>query len=191
MKRNALWKPWTGCGLEHLSLATEGASVVADGVVIGADSSELFRVRYRVHCDAQWRVRELDARSLLNDGDIIRLLADGKGSWTTPEGETITALDGCVDVDISVTPFTNTLPIRRLALKPGAFEEIQVAYINVPEMTVEPARQRYTYLERGFDGALYRYESLDGHFVSFTAELPVDADGLVLDYPGLFKRVNP
>jgi hypothetical protein len=29
---------------------------------------------------------------------------------------------------------------------------------------------------------------LDG---GFTADLPVDADGLVLDYPGLFKRVLP
>jgi hypothetical protein len=33
----------------------------------------------------------------------------------------------------------------------------------------------------------YRYESLDGS--GFSAELAVDADGLVLDYPGLFRRV--
>jgi hypothetical protein len=34
----------------------------------------------------------------------------------------------------------------------------------------------------GRDG-LYRFLSLDG---SFTADLPVDADGLVVDYPELF-----
>jgi uncharacterized protein len=30
--------------------------------------------------------------------------------------------------------------------------------------------------------------SLDG---GFTADLPVDLDGLILDYPGLFRRVFP
>jgi hypothetical protein len=43
--------------------------------------------------------------------------------------------------------------------------------------------QRYTAL----DGAKhYRFESLDD---GFTAELPVDEDGFVLDYPGLFRRL--
>jgi hypothetical protein len=30
-----------------------------------------------------------------------------------------------------------------------------------------------------------------GRFEGFTAELPFDADGLVLDYPGLARRVRP
>ena len=45
-----------------------------------------------------------------------------------------------------------------------------------------------TVLEKGDGGGLYRFESLDG---GFTADLPVDPDGLVLDYPGLFKRALP
>jgi len=32
----------------------------------------------------------------------------------------------------------------------------------------------------------YRFVSLDG---GFSAELPVDQDGLIMDYPGLFRRV--
>src|SRR5215211_4036020 len=94
-------------------------------------------------------------------------------------------LDGCVDVDISATPSTNTLPIRRLGLKPGQSEELAVAYIRVPELLVGPERQRYGCLEARADGGLYRFEELPG---GFTAKLPVDADGLVLDYPGLFRR---
>jgi hypothetical protein len=31
----------------------------------------------------------------------------------------------------------------------------------------------------------------EGQFEGFVADLPVDADGLVLDYPGIFKRVRP
>ncbi len=47
-------------------------------------------------------------------------------------------------------------------------------------------RQRYTCLELNADGGLYKYEGLESDFI---AELPVDSDGLVIDYPGLFKRI--
>jgi hypothetical protein len=37
-------------------------------------------------------------------------------------------------------------------------------------------------------GALFRFLSLDGGFI---ADLHVDGDGPVLDYPGLFRRAWP
>jgi hypothetical protein len=46
--------------------------------------------------------------------------------------------------------------------------------------------QRYTCLARAAKGARYRFESRSHNFM---AELPVDAHGLVEDYPGLFRRV--
>ncbi len=89
-------------------------------------------------------------------------------------------------MDISVTPFTNTLPIRRLSLKPVESAELSVTYIEGAELQAWAEPQRYTCLEKSDEGGLYRYLSLDG---GFTADLPVDADGLVLNYQGLFKRV--
>ena len=56
-------------------------------------------------------------------------------------------------------------------------------------MRLDVSRQRYTCLERDADGGLYRYEDR-GTFRGFTADLPVDADGLVLDYPGIFRRLS-
>jgi hypothetical protein len=44
-------------------------------------------------------------------------------------------------------------------------------------------------LERGPGGGLYRYE-VRGIFQGFTADLPVDENGLVLDYPGIFRRMS-
>ena len=99
-------------------------------------------------------------------------------------------LDGCLDVDISATPFTNTLPIRRLALQPGSSVILSMAYIAIPQMNVEATQQRYTCLEVTSSGGRYLYESLADGVSWFTAELPVDSDGLVLDYPGLFRRVG-
>jgi hypothetical protein len=99
-------------------------------------------------------------------------------------------LEGCVDVDISATPFTNTLPIRRLGLEPGESAELRVAYVDVPELAVGPARQRYEYLEERAGGGLYRFEAppIEALPSGFTAQIPVDVDGLVIDYPGLFRR---
>jgi hypothetical protein len=64
-----------------------------------------------------------------------------------------------------------------------------MVYIEVPLMQVTATEQRYTCLEITPGGGRYRYESLENGISVFTAELPVDGDGLVVDYPGLFKRV--
>jgi uncharacterized protein len=54
----------------------------------------------------------------------------------------------------------------------------------VPELSVEIDHQRYTCLE---PGRRYRYEALDG---SFTREIEMDEGGLVVTYPGLFRRIS-
>jgi hypothetical protein len=90
------------------------------------------------------------------------------------------ALDGCVDVDISTTPLTNTLPVRRLRLAPGDSTEIQVGYVEVPALTITAVSQRYTRI----DERTYRYAS-----GSFAADVIFDEDDLVTDYEGLWQRV--
>jgi hypothetical protein len=117
---------------------------------------------------------------------VVDLLADGEGNWTTRSGESVPGLEGCVDVDISATPFTNTLPIQRLRLAPGESADLSVAYVDIEEMRAWRDEQRYTRVKKNSEDALYKYESLDS---GFTADLPVDTDSLVLDYPGLFRRV--
>ena len=188
MQREVVWAGWDGNMLEHLRLTVDDAGTLADGVVLGVDDGQPFRLRYRVRCDPAWRVREVTIDPLRPDAPGLSLRADGEGHWTTGDGDPLPALDGCLDVDIRVTPFTNTLPIRRLGLRPGEAREIAVAYVAAPRMEVTPVRQRYTCLESRPDGGRYRYEGLSTGFV---AELPVDADGLVLDYPGVFRRVWP
>ena len=60
------------------------------------------------------------------------------------------------------------------------------ASVAVPEMDVKPVRQRYTCLHESSEGGLYKYEGLG---TGFEAHLPVDDVGLVLDYPGLCRRL--
>jgi hypothetical protein len=188
MDRDMIWVPWSGPGLEHLRLAQRDDEIVADGLIIGVSDGAPFRARYVIRCDARWRVREIRVDLSSDSGREIALRADGAGFWTTASGEPVPSLDGCIDVDISATPFTNTLAIRRLGLEPGETSDLTVAYVAIPEMRVWPEKQRYTCLAAHAQGGLYRFESLDG---DFTAELPVDSDGLVSDYPELFRKVFP
>src|SRR5712692_6968034 len=81
-------------------------------------------------------------------------------------------------------------PIRRLTLQPGSAATLSMVYIAVPQMHVEVTEQRYTCLKVTSSGGRYHYESLVNGVSQFTVELPVDRDGLVLDYPGLFRRVG-
>src|SRR5215204_817867 len=177
-----MWVPWERPGLEHLRLVTSDSSVLANGLVIGLEAGRPFRIGYVIRCDGRWRVREVQAADPDSGRPVLELLADGEGHWKRGGGEPVPELEGCIDVDVSETPFTNTLPIRRLGLEPGESAEISVAYFDGTELQPWPEPQRYTCLEEGAEGGLYRYLSLDG---GFTADLPVDADGLVLDYPGL------
>ena len=61
----------------------------------------------------------------------------------------------------------------------------RTAWVSAPDMTVHPQPQAYTRLANRLD----LFEHLDGR--DFTAQLPVDEDGIVLDYAGLFRRVMP
>ncbi len=95
-------------------------------------------------------------------------------------------MNGCIDIDISATPFTNTIPIRRLLLKAGESKEIKVVYVDIYNYNLRPVNQRYTCLNSNINGYKYRYENLNN---GFTAEFFVDKEGFVIDYPDLFKRV--
>jgi hypothetical protein len=181
--RDVLWTPWDGVGLEHLRLTLRSDRVSVDSLVIAAHDGQLYRVNYEVRCDVRWRVRELHITARTADTiTSLTLNGDGQGHWHSPAGAPLAELDGCVDVDLAFSPFTNTLPIRRLALQPGDAVELAVVYVALP--TLAPVRdgQRYTCLAPD----RYRYDSLDD---DFSAELSIDADGLVRDYPGLFRRV--
>jgi hypothetical protein len=185
---DALWAAWDGRGLEHLRLGTGPEGVRADGLLLAVDDQgRPFRARYLVECDPRWRVRRARIERLEEPPAALHLRADGRGHWTDDATGAALPLEGCVDVDIYPSPFTNTLPIRRLAdAAVGRPLPIAVAWVVLPDLTVQTTRQEYTLLARGVDGARWRFHAPDS---GFTAELSVDPDGLVRDYPGIARRL--
>jgi uncharacterized protein len=184
--RTICWTPiWNksleGVGLEHLLLT----KCAADSVVLAIDDERgPFRLTYRLNWDESWRLR--DAELVLTterSTQSLRLQTDGQGYWRDGDDRVIDALEGCRDIDIWPTPFTNSFPIRREPMAIGERRQFLMAWVFAPDLTVHPQPQAYTRLA----DRLYLFENLDGS--DFRAELAVDEDGVVLDYPDLFRRV--
>ncbi len=179
--RTVRWKPWSGEGLGHLHIEEFGNEIVAAGLAIGDSDGVEFATSYVIVLDQKWRVKSLTLADAGSRGEMTKFLHSAE-RWTSDTGLDLSSFAACVDVDLSCTPFTNTLPIRRLNLAIGDRAEIEVMHFSIPDSRPVVARQRYARLaERRFS-----YE--DATF-DFSAELEVDADGLILDYPELFRRV--
>jgi uncharacterized protein len=181
MNLEVLWRQLAGIGAEHLMLSMDGG-IHADSLAVGEIESTTYRVHYGIDCDSDWQVRGVRVEDLLSH-KVVSMVRENDGRWSDEEGSILPALDGCTDVDIMITPFTNTLPIRRLSLRAGEAREIAVVYVGLPGLVVSRFEQRYTCLSLNENGGTYKYESLKS---GFTADLLVDTDGLVVDYPNIF-----
>lgn len=150
----------------------------------GAATSK-HRLAYRLRWNESWQLREAELDVASNRlRRSLRLQTDGQGHWRGSDGGVIAALEGCLDIDIWPTPFTNSFPIRREPMRVGERRQFLVAWVVAPELAVHRQQQGYTRLA----DRRYLFENLDGS--GFQAELSVDEDGVVQDYPGLFRRLN-
>jgi uncharacterized protein len=136
---------------------------------------------YEVFCDDNWMTRHVQVeRTIGKDKKALSLNVAKDGVWRSSEQD-LPEVRGCLDVDLAVTPATNTLPIRRLHLEIGRSEPVTAAWINFPELQIQLLRQRYTRIAKN----IYRYEGETG----FSAEIVVDDLGLVMRYPGGWEQV--
>ncbi|MFM0308561.1 putative glycolipid-binding domain-containing protein [Paraburkholderia sp. RL17-383-BIF-A] len=179
--REVRWASEEGDGIEHLAFDAHEDGFAVESVLVGQRYGNPYGLHYKVRCDAQWRTRF--AWLKIVGGGELELHGDGEGHWRDGHGLELSAIEGCIDIDIAATPFTNTLPIRRLQLAEGERRPISVAYISTPDLQVTRVEQAYTCIALHGE---YRYE---GIFRDFTADMKVDEDGLVIDYPTLFTRL--
>jgi len=188
MPTDLQWEALDWPGLEHVVVSSDAAGFRADGQLVLGPPVGPASVSYQLSCDANWRVAGLTITAANSAGTrTLALIAGGDAHWLA-DGQPRPDLDGCIDLDISLTPLTNTLPIRRLAWTPARAQELDVVYVSAPDLTARRVSQCYTLLRPEADDntSLYRYES-----GSFSADLTVDGDGFVTDYPGLWRRVWP
>src|SRR5438132_6414297 len=135
----ARWQDWSGRSIEHLVLREDENQIAADGAILSTVDDNVFATRYHVLCDRSWRVKKVEIGAIGSDL-CAALASDGVGNWTDGSGTALPQLGAAIDIDISITPFTNTLPIRRLKLQTGQSEDILVVYIHLPSLAITTDR---------------------------------------------------
>lgn len=173
--RTVLWRNDKFRMVEYCALKEMGQGTRFEGVVLTAVDEKPVRIAYQVTCDEQGLTTAVTVDALGGLGEHhIELAVDAQRAWYW-NGRQLPECSGFADVDLGFSPATNSLPIRRLQLKPGESQTLSMAWVRFPEFDVIPFPQRYTRL----DAHHYRYESL---MSEFKAELVVDELGLVQQY---------
>jgi hypothetical protein len=199
LPRALLWTRTDTAGAEEVSF-DDRRGLVARGVQVAVDPVP-YAARYELYTDEKWATVRLEVSAegggwlrtvrleraagrwrvvTAEQGDLdVALRATGRtGGAPLPGIEDPDLLTDALDVDLSGSPLTNTLPLRRLGMVEST---ITVAWVLLPSLAVVPAKQSYRPLGPG----RVRYSS-----GSFAAELEVDDDGFVVRYPGLAQRAG-
>jgi uncharacterized protein len=200
--RCVAWSKADPLGAEFAEVRVDGDVLTARGVAIGSapfpyrldyeleTASAFVTSRLLVTARGNGWIRSLDLGRASSGVWEETRTEDGANSLPRRRAPTdLGALTDALDVDLGLSPLLNTPPVLRhgLVRREGSIDFV-MAWVSVPDLSVHRSPQRYTFL-RIIDGerSLVRFESLadDG----FRADITYDADGFVLDYPGIGTRI--
>lgn len=177
-----LWQRLDRPGHDAATLRVDDGGAVLSGMAVFHEGDPT-ALAYVVHVDRNWQTTEGRVWGWRGREAIdLRLRRDGAGSWTLNDLP-CPAVQGCIDLDLSFTPATNLLPLRRLSLGVGESAEVRSAWLEWPEVRLTLLVQRY----RRRSETEYEYESDLPGAEQFRAMLRVHPDGWVLDYAGLWR----
>jgi hypothetical protein len=182
------WVSLEALRLEAARVMLGERSMRASGSVVDAphDGVEAYSASYALATDETGVVHRLTVRTVRAQGEQhVTLTRSEEGIWLVDHGTGAvrTNFDGALDVDLAFSPLFNALPVRRLGLHRAAAEHsLPMVFVALPGLEVRLVRQTYRTVGVG-DPAVVRCSG-----DSLEVELTVDADGLVLEYPGLAKR---
>jgi hypothetical protein len=182
LKRAVVWKNLLLDGRDYCGLWQVSDGWLLKGTVVGVLKDQRpVLASYEVYADENWLTHRVHVeRTIGADVKTLDLNVESRGVWRSA-GQELPALSGCDDVDLALTPATNTLAIRRLNLEIGRSASVIVAWVKFPDLMVQPLSERYTRLAND----KYRYQSNTG----FAADITVDELGLVITYPGAWERI--
>jgi hypothetical protein len=153
------------------------------GDVVGDLDGRVGRAQYRVDAGDNGITQAVRIHvDFGSESRHLRLFQNAEGHWLV-DGINHPELRGATDIDIGVTPATNTLPIRRFGLGIGESRELVAVWLRFPDLSLWRAHQRYTRM----GPHRYRYESLDS---GYQADLTVRDDGIVEWYADVWRALG-
>jgi uncharacterized protein len=182
----AWWHIDVRAGFEVLFLIPDGSGYQLEGHTAAVERDETWAVHYVITIDDGWSTSFARIDSWSQAGHRhVSLEADGAGRWRL-DGRAAPELDGCLDVDLESSACTNTLPVHRLHLDVGRVADVPSAYVRALDLSVERLEQRYARVDDHGTTTQYDYRA---PAFEFEARLVFDETGLVVDYPGIARRV--
>ena len=175
-----LWQRLDRPGHEAARLTFHEPFWQLSGTVVFGNDEMPCRLEYLIACSTGWQTLRAKIAGWVGRRPVrLDVAADAFRRWRL-NGQACPAVDGCNDLDLSFSPATNLLPIRRLGLAVGASADVTAAWLRFPELTMEPLAQTY----RRIGERAYQYVA---HDPAFSAILEVSATGMVLEYPGFWR----
>ncbi len=165
--------------IERCTIAQQGDGWAISSTIAGTFEENLFKIDYNLHANNQWQILSATIQTFIEDTKTNFQL-EKTGDTVLLNGNAYKGFNNISYIDISLTAFTNTLPINGLHLKNGETRVIDVIYFDIFEKKVSAEKQFYTRVSSDH----YIFETFDK---SFKADLDIDEDGLVTNYPGLFE----
>ncbi len=176
-----LWRGLINKSWEHCKVDTVESGFKITSEVIGNHTNKTYIINYLISTDDQWNVQDFEISCEI-EGERKLMYGKKTGSDWLINGQVVVAFKGFRYIDIAVTPFTNTLPIKGLGLHLDESQLIEVIYIDILNDEIKPAKQKYTKLSK----ECYDYENFERDFAS---SILIDRNGMVKTYPGLFELV--
>jgi hypothetical protein len=178
--RTLLWRRLDRPGHEAARLVWHQPFWQLSGTAVWSHDGTVCRLEYAVACDAGWLTRHAWVTGWVGARHVrVDLLALTDRRWRL-DGRACPAVDGCPDVDLSFTPSTNLIPVRRLGLAVGEEAAVRAAWLSFPALTLAPLDQVY----RRTGPATYQYRAGNDETA---VELEIDPDGMVRRYPGQWE----
>jgi len=164
------------CTLSHVE---EGYLIT--GVANFLYGSKPCSLRYAVHCNEDWQTLRASVHGHIGKKEQrVDFLLTADASWLR-NGVEQPRVRGLPDIDLSFTPATNTLAVRREKFSIGQPTDTTAAWLRFPGLHLAPLRQTYTKLPNH----TYSYTALEGEF---KATIVFRRSGLVSRYEGLWAE---
>jgi uncharacterized protein len=189
------WQAEDGHGLEGVRVLPGHGGLRALGRMVRVEPGGDFTASYRLVVGEDGRLARLSVTSataarerhltINRTDDGVWLLDTGSGTGAVRDD-----CAGAVDVDLAYSPMFNTIPIRRLRLHREAGEHtLPMVFVALPELEVRVVEQTYRTVSVLDEGT--GHAEIGFRWGDFTADLVVDADGVVASYPGVARRLTP
>jgi hypothetical protein len=175
--------------MESVRVQVSGKRIKANGQIVAAATKmqPAFSAYYDVQTDETGATKRIGLTVTLAERERqLSIARDEENMWlvTDQRGESRAAYNGALDVDVVFSPFFNALAIRRTGLHERADSiTLPLVYVYLPDMAVSAAAVSYSSTGPGNSQAIkLRSPVADTTVV-------VDADGFIVDYPGLAERI--